>query len=162
VHACVSSHLVSTCTKICIYALEPMYVYISTYTSVAVYIHMYIFMQIDMNVQIQPNAEMVTQNLVSIPSNFILLPGVLGFSWDLTLVPCYYPVLIVCPMGRILVRQQNVRKTIKILCHPICIWLYHPICTYIEISSRYVYMKIYVSSLEPTHCMYMCTYMNAG
>jgi len=36
----------------------------------------------------------------------------------------YYLVLIVNPIKRILVRQQSFRHNLKILCHPICAWLY--------------------------------------
>jgi len=55
-------------------------------------------------------------------SNFV--PGVLGFSWDLSLVTIHYMVLIVNPMGRILVRWKCYRNNLKILCHPICNRLY--------------------------------------
>jgi len=94
VHACVYSHLVSTCTRyanmrwnrcmyICLHTSVYMYIclYICLHTSVAVCIHMYIFMQIDLNVQIQPNAEMVTQNLVSIPSNFYFITRCTGTQY---------------------------------------------------------------------------------
>jgi len=36
----------------------------------------------------------------------------------------YYLVLIVHPMGRILVRWNFFRNILKMLCHPICNWLY--------------------------------------
>jgi len=51
---------------------------------------------------------------------FNLVPGVPGFSCDLSLVPCYNLVLIVNPMGRTLVRWKRFRNNLKILCHPIC------------------------------------------
>jgi len=37
---------------------------------------------------------------------FNLVSGEPGFSWDISLVPCYYMVLIVNPMDRILVRWK--------------------------------------------------------
>ena len=49
-----------------------------------------------------------------------LVPGEPGFSWDLSLLPHYYKVPIVNPMGRILVCWNFCEKHLKILCHPIC------------------------------------------
>jgi len=47
-----------------------------------------------------------------------------GFSWNLWLVPCHYPALIVNAMGGILVRQHSFRNNLEILWHPIYFWLH--------------------------------------
>jgi len=60
------------------------------------------------------------RNLEIISETFNFVPGVSGFSWDLLLVPRYYLILIVNPMGRIVLREQSFRNNLKILCHPIC------------------------------------------
>jgi len=44
---------------------------------------------------------------------------------DSSLIPFYYPVLIVDPMGRILLRRQSFRNNLEILWHRNCICLYH-------------------------------------
>jgi len=44
---------------------------------------------------VQPIADNVAKNLELFLKTFNLVPGEPGFSWDLSLVPHYYPVLIV-------------------------------------------------------------------
>jgi len=56
------------------------------------------------NESAQPIADRVAKNLEIISTNFQFVPDEPGFSRDLSLVPCYYLVLIVPPMDRILVR----------------------------------------------------------
>ena len=61
----------------------------------------------------QPIADKVAQNLEIITLVHLFKenkPGVPGFSWDLYVVPSYYLVLTVDPMGRILVRWQSFLK----------------------------------------------------
>jgi len=62
---------------------------------------------------LNPIADRVAQNLEIICTNFDCVPGVPGFSWDVLSVPLHYPVLIVHPMGRILVRRQNSKTTLS-------------------------------------------------
>jgi len=52
---------------------------------------------------------------------FISVPG---FSWDLSLVLCYYVVLIITPICRLLAVEKFL-KNLKIQCHPICNRLQH-------------------------------------
>jgi len=51
------------------------------------------------------------------------------------LVPSYYTVLIVNLMGRIPIRGKRDGNHLKILCQPICIWLY-----------MYIHMYMYMYS----------------
>jgi len=57
--------------------------------------------------KVQPIVGSVVQNLEIISERFyFLVPGVSGFSWDLSFVPLYSWVLIVNTIGRILVRGK--------------------------------------------------------
>jgi len=84
--------------------------------------------------KLQPTVDRVAQNLEIISRNLHLVPGIPGFSWDLLLISCYYLVLIVNPMCRMLVRRRLDRSNLNILCHPICIGLhvliFYHICWY--------------------------------
>ena len=55
---------------------------------------------------------------------FILKPGVPGFSWDLSLLACYYMLQIVNPMDKILGCEQSCRNNLKIMWLCVCNWLY--------------------------------------
>jgi len=53
---------------------------------------------------IQPIADNMALYLEIISNFFQVVPSVPGFPWDSSLLPCYYAVLIVNPINRILVR----------------------------------------------------------
>ena len=89
------------------------------------------------------------RNLEIISETFNFVPGVSGFSWDLLLVPRYYLILIVNPMGRIVLREQSFRNNLKILCHPICeSAVYAPEVRFTNCASRACslscYKRVYV------------------
>jgi len=88
---------------------------------------------------------------------FNLVPGVPGFSWDLSWVPCYYLVLIVNPMGRIVVRWIFVEMISRFFATLSAIGCTYA-CIHILIDMACGTCIYIVSKITYMHGTYICSY----
>jgi len=114
--------------------------------------HSYHISSIHTHTHIQPIADRVAQHLEIISKNF-------QFSTRRTRILMgfisYYLVLIVNPMGRILVRWKSCRNNLKMLCHPICNWLY--ISSRVTMNDAHVTHICHSTSIWMMHVTHICT-----
>ena len=92
-------------------------------SSATSYVCVRVFLPFRFLPKVQPNSDRVAQNLAIISKTLYCSTRrtriLMGFMISTMLLLGTHRN----SMGRILVRQQSFRNDLKILCHPICIWL---------------------------------------